>query len=82
MKSTLKLLLISFLFFQSCNSGDCNQNCTSPPLTFGFELLDKTTGENLFTNGTYEQSQIEIANLSGTENIPFTFIDENNQNII
>lgn len=82
MKPILKLLFISFLFFQSCDEENCNQTCFTPPSPFGFELLDKTSGENLFTNGTYEQSQIEVMNLNGAENIPFTFINENDLNII
>lgn len=82
MRTILKLAFISFLFFQSCKSDDCDQLCFTPPSPFGFELLDKNTGENLFTNGTFDESQIEVTNLNGTENIPFTFIDENERNII
>lgn len=82
MKPILKLLFILFLSFQSCDSENCDQVCFTPPSPFGFELLDKATGENLFTNGTYDPSQIEITNLNGTENISFTFLDENDLNII
>ncbi|WP_397446294.1 hypothetical protein [Polaribacter sp. R77954] len=45
--------------------------------------MDKTNGENLFTNGTYESANIAITdNLNNDEPIEFTFISENNLNLI
>lgn len=79
----LNLILILFtVIFQSCNSNDCGE-CFTPPQSFQFEIVDKTSGENLFTNGTYETGNIEITdNLNNNESVEFTFISENNINLI
>ena len=47
-----------------------------------FELVDKLTGDNLFTDGTFNSSDIKIINLDEQSNVEFTFIDENEHNII
>jgi len=78
--------LVSFIFIfliiitQSCKK-DCGL-CFSPPSAFEFELVDKLTGENLFTNGTFNSSDIKIINLDDQSNVEFTFIDENDYNVI
>ena len=74
------LLLISFIIFQSCQE-DCGE-CFTPPNLFRFEIVDKASGENVFTNETYSFSDIEVENLLEGNEATFTFIDENNINII
>ena len=69
------------IFLQSCNSDEC-VNCFTPPRSFLFEILDKNSGENLFTNGTFTADEIQITNISDDSPIEFTFISENGQNII
>ena len=78
----INLILILFtIIFQSCNNNDCGE-CFTPPQSFSFEIVDKTSGENLFTNGTYE-SKIEITdNLNNKEPIEFSFISGNDINLI
>ncbi|MDO3696030.1 hypothetical protein QVZ41_14350 [Wenyingzhuangia sp. chi5] len=66
---------------QSCNNNDCGE-CFTPPEIFSFKIVDKTSGENLFTNGTYEAEQIEIINTLDNSKVNYTFISENNINII
>ena len=53
---------------QSCNN-DCNKLCFTPPNSFQFEIVDKTSGENLFTNGTYGAGDIKIIDKLNNENI-------------
>lgn len=79
-----KLRLAIFLFaviFTSCNNDYCG-DCFTPPKSFKFELVDKISGENLFKNGTFEANQIEIINVSNNSSASFTFISENDINLI
>lgn len=70
------LLLITAIFCQHHGSeDDCGEYFT-PPSPLFFELIDKETGENLFTNGTYDADQIEVTNSLDNSSIGFTFIDE------
>lgn len=79
----LKLKLVLFLIiFQSCNNDNCGE-CFTPPQSFSFEIVDKISGENLFTNGTFNSNEITITdNLNNDEPIDFSFISENDINII
>ena len=82
MKKINLILILFTLIFQSCNNDDCGE-CFTPPQSFQFEIVDKNSGENLFTNGTYDSGNIEITdNLNDNEPIEFTFISENNINLI
>ncbi len=48
-----------------------------------FEIIDKISRENLFTNGTFEPNNITITDvLNNNEPIAFVFISENNVNLI
>ncbi len=85
MKKIAKILvIITLLMNQSCEKKNpCKDvDCFTPPSPFNFELVDKSTGENLFTNGTYKPSEIKITNISDNSIIPYFFIDENNYNVI
>lgn len=82
MKKIYLILTLFTLTFQSCDNDDCGE-CFTPPQSFLFEIVEKTSGENLFTNGTYESGNIEITDyLNNNEPIEFTFISENNINLI
>ncbi|TXD84827.1 hypothetical protein ESY86_03795 [Subsaximicrobium wynnwilliamsii] len=80
----MKHLIISLfliLSLQSCNTDDCG-DCFTPPQPFLFELVDKSTGENAFTNGTYEPQQLNILDSITTAPVEYEFISENNVNLI
>lgn len=82
MKKIGLLLVLFTLLFQNCNHDDCGA-CFTPAQSFSFEILDKVSGENLFTNGTYDAVNIKITdNLNNNEPIGFKFIAENNINLI
>jgi len=84
MKNVLKFFgLILLIFVQSCKSDDCEDiDCFTPPLSFAFDIVDKETGENLFSNGTYGPEQIEVFNSEDGSRRGFDFISENGVNII
>ena len=84
MKKTITILVISvFILTQSCKKDECEDiACFTPPSPFGFELVDKVTGENLFTKGTFNSNDIKVINIDDQRNVQFTFIDENDYNII
>lgn len=75
------MLLICTFIFQSCTDDDCG-TCFTPPEDFRFELVDKTSKENLFTNGTFLPNDIKIVNAADNSQKKFTFISENNINLI
>lgn len=85
MKSSFTLLfLFVLLFSQACKDDDnCSEvACFTPPEPFSFELVDKTSGENLFTNETYNSNDISVVDLDDQSAVEFTFQDENNTNLI
>ena len=82
MKNFYLLLVCVTLIFQSCKSDDCG-DCFTPPNSFIFEIVDKASGENVFTNGTYVAGDIKITDrLNDNERIEFMFISEDNINQI
>lgn len=84
MKRGIKVLtLIILIFTQSCKEDECEDLlCFTPPSPFDFELVNKLSGENLFTNGTFDQNDIRVINLDSHSSVEFTFIDENDYDVI
>jgi hypothetical protein len=82
MKKVLILLFVSVIFvLGGCSKyKDCGA-CFTPPESFRFELVDKYTGVNLFTNETFNKDEIEILD-SSNSSVEFNFVSENNINII
>jgi hypothetical protein len=78
------LAIIILILTQSCKeNNECEGIlCFTPPEPFRFELVDKWTGENLFTNGTFNSNAIKVINLDDQRNVEFTFINENDYNLI
>ena len=75
------MLLIVFFTILGCKINDCDDiACFTPPPDFTFELIDKTTGENLFTNETLKSENIQVLNEKG-EKISFQFISEKELNV-
>jgi len=81
MKKVYLLAILFTIIFQSCIDDDCGE-CFTPPQSFHFEIIDQASGENLFTNNTFESDDIEIINSLNNETIEFSFISENELNII
>ena len=81
-----KLILIAVLILlgvQACVDKDCEDIlCFTPPMPFVFELVDKDSGENLFTNGSFDSDDIEVLNVNDNSRREFKFISENDFNII
>lgn len=84
MKHLLKSLIILFAIVVSgCDNDSKTIECFTPPSTFSFEIVDKYTGENLFTTGKYDDKKLTITDLSDSKNdVQFNFISENKENII
>lgn len=74
------LLFVILATFNSCNDSDCDLYSTGPPITY-VELVDSDTGENIFTSGDYQYTDIDVVNAEG-EDVTSDFITENNYNII
>jgi hypothetical protein len=51
---------------------------TGPPF-FSLKIVDKTTGENLITNGTYAANQVSITDING-KSVDYGFVGENQRN--
>ncbi|WP_405411784.1 hypothetical protein [Maribacter sp. Asnod1-A12] len=82
MKNSVLIALVTFLMIlTSCD--DCEDKaCFTPPNGFTFELVDKTTKENLFTNEIFNSNEISVTNLADNSNLEFDFIDEDDVNLI
>ncbi|WP_346858933.1 hypothetical protein [uncultured Draconibacterium sp.] len=88
-KAIMKKALIYLVFIFASTNWSCDKqdkcidvDCFTPPPPFVFELVDKTTGENLFTSGVLSSEDIQIVNLDDNSNVEFQFIDENDFNVI
>lgn len=76
MKNLLKISLILIVILtQSCDKDDCGINNESPT-PFAIELIDKVTGENLFTNGTFKSEDIKFKDLTTEKYLYYHFIGE------
>ncbi|MFN7045571.1 MAG: hypothetical protein ACK4M1_10270 [Flavobacterium sp.] len=77
MKKVICLFLIVLLAsFASC-SDDCDEGDKATPASFFVEIIDETTGENVFENETYTIQQITIEDLDEAS-IPYEFIESSN----
>lgn len=81
MKTKILILLFTLSLLFSCNVNTCDYYCDSGPLSLNFALLDKESGENLFTNGTYQIDEVVVLDLDN-ENafISYLFITEDDLN--
>lgn len=82
--NNIKLIaFIALIITQACNTNDCEDiACFTPPRGFAFELVDAETKENVFTNGTFDPDEIEVLNIVDNSGRDFSFISENEVNII
>lgn len=72
---TITSIFVLLLSFQSCRKIDCvDIACFTPPQPFYFELLDSTTHEDLFINGTLDSNQIEVFNITNNNDVDYNFI--------
>ena len=79
----MKNILSLFLIVITASLVGCNDKCDegnqATPASFFVEIIDETTGENVFENETYTAQQITIQDLDEAT-IPFEFIE--NLNVI
>lgn len=81
--NTVLLLFLTLITFYSCSVDKCDVDCVSGPLSLNFQLLDKNTGENLFTNETFNSEDIQVLDLDNdNNNVQFTFYDEDSIDLI
>ncbi|WP_445716036.1 hypothetical protein [Flavobacterium sp.] len=77
----MKNILILFLSILSFSIVSCNDNCDEgdkpTPASFFVEIVDETSGENVFENATYTAQQITIQDLDEVA-VPFRFIENSN----
>lgn len=73
------LVIILAVIFYSCDK-PCQDASTGPP-NFRIEIIDAVTNENVFTNGTFTQNQLQVTPSNSTS-FNYSFISENNLNIL
>jgi hypothetical protein len=71
-------LMVITTSFVSCND-KCDEGNQPTPASFFVEIVDETSGENVFENETYTSQQITIQDLDEAT-IPYEFIE--NLNVI
>ena len=72
------------LWLAGCDneSSECEDiACTSPAPSYAFDLVDKETSENLFTNGTLSHEDVRVVNENGVD-VDFKFYSEGGMDII
>jgi hypothetical protein len=77
MRKVVSLFLIVILAsFVSCTD-DCDEGDKATPASFFIEIIDETSGENVFENETYTMQQITIEDLDEAS-ISYEFIESSN----
>lgn len=76
MKNLFVVFLIS-LMFTGCDITDEGRLCATGPVGLTFEVINETTGENLFEDELFEENQLQIRN-NDWENVDFEFVPERN----
>ncbi len=71
-------LIVITASLMSCND-KCNEGNLATPASFFVEIVDETSGENVFENETYTSQQITIQDIDEVA-IPYEFIE--NLNVI
>lgn len=81
MKRILKLsLLLVLIIATGCDSDSL---CSTGPVAFTFEFVDKDSGENLFSNGTLDAKKpVTITNLDDNKTIQTTYMTADNSNLL
>lgn len=77
----INILLLLFLTVNCDNNNPCGDGVlasTGPPF-FELKIANKTTGENLISNGTYAANQIAITDINGNR-IEYFFRYQNERN--
>lgn len=69
-------LLVLTISLVSCND-ECNEGEKATPASFFVEIVDETTGENVFENETYTSQQITIQDIDEVA-IPYEFVESSN----
>ena len=80
-KLILSFFVLTFFLIPACSDEEECGLCMTPPNYFAFDLVDSDTGENLFTNGTFNPNDIEVLDASD-HRVEYTFIEENDINLI
>lgn len=82
MKKIPVIFLVLWLFTGCSIANKCEDyNCMTPPPPFFFEIVDASTGENLYTNGILDPDDIELRN-ENNQLVQHTYISENELNVI
>ncbi len=77
MRNRITLFLVVLtISLVSCND-ECNEGEKATPASFFVEIIDETSGENVFENETYTAQQITIQDLDEAT-IPYEFIESSN----
>ena len=77
----MRNILGLFLIVITASLVGCNDKCDegnqATPASFFVEIIDETTGENVFENETYTSQQITIQDIDEVA-IPYEFIESSN----
>jgi len=78
MKNLFKLSFV-ILFFTILGCSSDQVECTTPPEHFVFQFIDKDSGENLFSNGTFDvKKQIIVISLKDARIIQLSNVNTEN----
>lgn len=80
-KLILPFFILAFFLMTACSDEEECGACFTPPNYFVFDLIDKDSGENVFSNGRFNPDDIEIID-AADQLVEFSFVEENNINII
>jgi hypothetical protein len=69
-------LVVLTISLVSCND-ECNEGEKATPASFFVEIIDETSGENVFENEMYTSQQITIQDIDEVA-IPYEFIESSN----
>lgn len=79
--SSIVFLFLLTVLTLSCTKENCSENVIPPQASIFIEVLDETTNENVFKNGTYTLGDVAVVEIDDTE-IDYNFISRDSLNLI
>lgn len=74
-------LILSFFGLASCDVSDDDVACVTNPVELFLEFVEEETGDNLYSNGTFQEAEMEITDEDGVL-VPYTFIRDQDRTFL
>lgn len=74
-------LFLSFFGLASCDVSDDDVVCVTNPVELFLEFVEEETGDNLYSNGIFQEAELEITDEDGLP-VPYSFIRDRDRTFL